>query len=147
MTKRSLVLPGRGTLLVSTDLHGNLEDFLALEARAEAAWRAGVDLHWALLGDLVHGPDDRGRQQMPDLYDYDDEMLGDEDPDKTMCPWLPLDGPDGLGAEPSPNLRNFAGSFPEGHHEIGSMCVPAKVDSFQPLAQQVKAELLAACEA
>ncbi len=73
VTKRSLVLPDRGTLLVSTDLHGNLEDFLALEARAEAAWRAGDDLHWALLGDLVHGPDDRARQQMPDLYDSDDE--------------------------------------------------------------------------
>lgn len=74
-------------------------------------------------------------------------LLGDEDPDTTMCPWMPLDGPDGLGAEPSPNLRNFAGSFPEDHHEIGSMCLPAKVDSFKPLAQQVKAELLAACEA
>lgn len=73
VTKRSLLLPDRGTLLVSTDLHGNLEDFLALEAKAEAAWRAGIDLHWALLGDLVHGPDERARRQMPDLYDYDDE--------------------------------------------------------------------------
>lgn len=73
VTKRSLVLPDRGTLLVSTDLHGNLEDFLALETRAEAAWRDGVDLHWALLGDLVHGPDERAREQMPDLYDYADE--------------------------------------------------------------------------
>lgn len=73
VTSRSFVLPSRGTLLVSTDLHGNLEDFLALEAKAEAAWQAGVELHWALLGDLVHGPDERGRRQMPDLYDYDDE--------------------------------------------------------------------------
>lgn len=73
VTKRSLLLPDRGTLLVSTDLHGNLEDFLALEAKAEAAWNAGEDLHWALLGDLVHGPDERARHEMPALYDYHDE--------------------------------------------------------------------------
>jgi serine protease inhibitor len=41
VTKRSLVLPDRGTLLVSTDLHGNLEDFLALKAEGlEVAYDA-----------------------------------------------------------------------------------------------------------
>jgi len=74
-------------------------------------------------------------------------LLGDEDPDTTMCPWMPLEGSDGLGAEPSPNLRTFAGSFPDDHHEIGTLCLPPDVDAFKPLAQKVKAEMLAACEA
>lgn len=73
-------------------------------------------------------------------------LLGDEDPNTTMCPWMPLEGADGVGAEPSPNLRNFAKSFPEDHHEIGSLCKEAKVESYKPLAEQVKAELLAICD-
>lgn len=74
-------------------------------------------------------------------------LLGDEDPDTTMCPWMPLEGADGLGAEPSPNLRNFVESFPEDRQEIGSLCMEAKVESYKPLAAKVKAELLAACDA
>ena len=74
-------------------------------------------------------------------------VLGDEDPNTTMCPWMPLDGADGSGAESSPNLRKFVTSFPDDRHEIGSMCMEAKVESYQPLAAKVKAELLAACDA
>ena len=74
-------------------------------------------------------------------------LLGDEDPNATMCPWMPLDGADGFGAESSPNLRKFVTSFPEDRYEIGSMCMEAKVESYEPMAAQVKAELLAACDA
>jgi hypothetical protein len=70
---RHRVLPEAGWLLVSTDLHGNLEDFDALERLAEAAWRDGVDLHWAVLGDLVHGPDARAAADTPHLYGFADD--------------------------------------------------------------------------
>lgn len=74
-------------------------------------------------------------------------LLGDEDPQATMCPWMPLEGADGVGAESSPNLRNFVTSFPEDRHEIGSLCMEPKVDNYKPLAAKVKEELLAACDA
>lgn len=71
--RRSRVLPSFGALLVTTDLHGNLEDFLAARAILERAWRAGLDAHWALLGDLVHGPDARAGEAAPELYGYLDQ--------------------------------------------------------------------------
>lgn len=58
---------------MSTDLHGNLEDFTALERLAEDAWRDGVDLHWAVLGDLVHGPDAHAAATTPELYGFADD--------------------------------------------------------------------------
>jgi len=66
---RHRVLPARGTLLVGTDLHGNLED---LERLRELFFESGPDTHLALLGDLVHGPDPWAREQWPTLHDYDD---------------------------------------------------------------------------
>jgi Calcineurin-like phosphoesterase len=66
---RHLVLPSQGPLLVSTDLHGNREDFLAL---CEVFAALGPAAHWVMLGDLVHGPDDRARREEPHLYGYDD---------------------------------------------------------------------------
>lgn len=73
LTPRHRVLPSSGWLLVSTDLHGNLDDFAALERTAEDAWRSGVDLHWAVLGDLVHGPDVSAGVRTPELYAFRDE--------------------------------------------------------------------------
>jgi len=64
-------LPNRGRLLVSTDLHGNLDDFEALRRRFESA----PDVIWVQLGDVVHGPDDESRRQRPALYDYPDESI------------------------------------------------------------------------
>ncbi len=70
--RRHLALPTRGVALVSTDLHGNLDDFRALE-RAFAA--LGPDAHWVILGDLVHAPDAASRRDDPALYDYDDGSM------------------------------------------------------------------------
>ncbi len=67
------VLPSRGRLLISTDLHGNLDDFRALERRFERAREAGVDVHWALLGDFVHGPSDEAAARDPAVHGYPDE--------------------------------------------------------------------------
>lgn len=64
-------LPPRGHLLVSTDLHGNLEDFRALKSRFESA----PDVIWVQLGDVVHGPDDESRRERPALYDYPDDSM------------------------------------------------------------------------
>lgn len=71
--RRVLVLPERGTLLVSTDLHGAGDDFRAMRRRFLDGRAADPETHWALLGDTVHGPDEGARRMCPELYDYDDE--------------------------------------------------------------------------
>lgn len=75
MIKRWRLLPRRGALLVSTDLHGNGEDFRRLRAIFESARARGEDLHWALLGDTVHGPSPEARAEQPELYDFPDESF------------------------------------------------------------------------
>jgi hypothetical protein len=67
------VLPSRGSLLVSTDLHGNGEDFRALRDLFIAQVERDPATRWALLGDLVHAPDARARAEQPALYGYPDE--------------------------------------------------------------------------
>ncbi len=71
--RRTLILPRRGRAMISTDLHGNGEDFRELRRRFLERVEHGEDLHWVLLGDLVHGPDERAREDQPELYDYPDE--------------------------------------------------------------------------
>jgi hypothetical protein len=71
MSARVRVLPDRGTLLISTDLHGKRDSFERLRERFFAL-RQTSEVHWALLGDLVHGPSLAARARSP-LYDYDDE--------------------------------------------------------------------------
>jgi hypothetical protein len=80
MTDRVRILPNHGQLLVSTDLHGNREDFdrlLALYVRMrDTAGKEGRDpntVHWALLGDLVHGPSPAARERDPVRFGYIDE--------------------------------------------------------------------------
>lgn len=68
---RCVVLPAEGTLLVNTDLHGNLEDLQRMEALFLAS-RARGPTYWVILGDLVHGPNADVRQRDPHLYDYED---------------------------------------------------------------------------
>jgi hypothetical protein len=73
---RVRILPNRGTLLVSTDLHGNLEDFerlLAIFMRLREQARDPSAVHWALLGDLVHGPSPVAQQRDPVRFGYADE--------------------------------------------------------------------------
>lgn len=69
---RTRVLPAIGRAIISTDIHGNEADFLALRRRFVDLRGAGVDVHWILLGDLVHGPSDQARRDNPELYDYED---------------------------------------------------------------------------
>lgn len=66
---RHKILPDRGPLLVSTDVHGNADDMARLR---EIFIGLGPDAHWVILGDLVHGPDEASRREEPALYDYDD---------------------------------------------------------------------------
>lgn len=70
--KRVLVLPKRGRLMVSTDLHGNWEDFAALRAHFLASAQARRKTHWVLLGDSVHGPSESARREEPALYGFED---------------------------------------------------------------------------
>jgi hypothetical protein len=70
---RVAVLPRQGTLLVSGDLHGNGADFRALVHRFEDELAKDSGACWVLLGDAVHGPDDRARAREPELYDFPDE--------------------------------------------------------------------------
>jgi hypothetical protein len=69
--RRVITLPAEGALLVSTDLHGNLEDFTRLQALFEGLLAKG-EAHWAILGDTVHGPSFEARTKNPALYGYDD---------------------------------------------------------------------------
>ena len=73
MAKRLAVLPDRGALLVSTDLHGNMEDFRRLRGVFKGLVAQGRTPHWVLLGDIVHGPDSRTSRARPELYGYQDE--------------------------------------------------------------------------
>jgi hypothetical protein len=70
--RRHLVLPDHGTLLVFTDLHGNLEDFERLRALYLEALAGHPETHLALLGDLVHGPDGWFAEHDPALYGFED---------------------------------------------------------------------------
>lgn len=70
---RYLVLPKRGRLMVSTDLHGNHEDFDNLKERFLSRAEEGEEIYWVILGDLVHGPDEQARIDEPSLYGYPDE--------------------------------------------------------------------------
>jgi len=71
--RRYRVLPDRGTLLVSTDLHGNGEDFRALREVFLSWAETDEAVHWVHLGDLVHAPDAQARRDEPELYDFPDE--------------------------------------------------------------------------
>ncbi|MCA9684205.1 MAG: metallophosphoesterase [Myxococcales bacterium] len=76
MAPRLRILPDHGTLLVSTDLHGNWGDFdrlrrIFLDLRDRADDPASV--HWASLGDLVHGPSDKARKLDPVRFGYPDQ--------------------------------------------------------------------------
>lgn len=70
---RTRIFPGQGTLIVSTDMHGNAEDFAALRRRFLTELAAEPETYWAILGDTVHGPSPEARGRRPELYDYDDE--------------------------------------------------------------------------
>ncbi|KIG17099.1 hypothetical protein DB30_03696 [Enhygromyxa salina] len=76
MAGRVRILPARGQLLISTDLHGNHEDFRRLRAvffaLREAAERPDL-VHWASLGDLVHGPSPVARRRDALRFGYPDQ--------------------------------------------------------------------------
>ncbi len=69
---RVLRLPARGRCLVSTDLHGDLDAFVALRARFVDLLRDDPASHWVQLGDWVHGPDPETQSREPALYGYPD---------------------------------------------------------------------------
>lgn len=73
--KRHLVLPRRGVLLASTDLHGNAEDFARLAAIFREERERAPEAHWVILGDVVHAPDERARRDGPELYDFPDGSM------------------------------------------------------------------------
>lgn len=75
MPRRHFVLPRRGLLLVSTDVHGHGEDMRRLEALFRDWRRREPETHWVILGDLVHAPDAEARREQPELYDYADESM------------------------------------------------------------------------
>lgn len=75
-------------------------------------------------------------------------ILGDPDPNTTTCPWMPLEGDDGFGAESAPNLRGFIQNLPADHHAIGTLCgvIPGAKD-YLPLMEEIRSEIRAACGA
>jgi hypothetical protein len=73
--RRHVILPARGVLLISTDVHGNLADFVRLEQIFAEESAREPETHWVILGDVVHGPDARARVSHPDWYGYEDESM------------------------------------------------------------------------
>lgn len=73
MPARFRVLPAAGTLLVSTDLHGNGDDFRHLRHLFLASLDRDPQTHWAILGDVVHGPSPERAAEQPELYGFEDE--------------------------------------------------------------------------
>ncbi|WP_372371071.1 metallophosphoesterase [Candidatus Uabimicrobium sp. HlEnr_7] len=65
--KKYTVLPEKGRLLISTDLHGNYGDFQTLK---EFFFCQEEPVYWVILGDAVHGPSREHRKK--NLYDYSD---------------------------------------------------------------------------
>jgi len=75
MIRRHLILPDRGVAIVNTDVHGNMEDFARLEAIFREERAKEPETHWVILGDVVHGPDERARTDEPELYGYEDGSM------------------------------------------------------------------------
>ena len=76
---RVRILPARGQLLISTDLHGNRDDFERLQALFFELRDQAEDpdaVHWALLGDLVHGPSVAAGLRYPARLGYVDDSPG-----------------------------------------------------------------------
>ena len=70
---RYRVLPTRGTLLISTDLHGNLDDFKQLRDIFYKELKNNRQTYWVILGDIVHGPNYLASMRDPELYGYPDQ--------------------------------------------------------------------------
>lgn len=106
MTNRVRILPKQGRLLISTDLHGNRGDFEALRAIFFGLREAAEDpatIHWALLGDLVHGPSEVARARSPLRLGYADDS-----------PWL-VEALIELRAELPDNVHLILGNHDHGH--------------------------------
>lgn len=73
--RRHLELPDAGILLISTDIHGNLEDFEHVCRHFERLRVRHETVYWVMLGDLIHGPDAHGRTRNPTFYDYPDQSV------------------------------------------------------------------------
>ena len=61
--------------LVSTDVHGNLDDHLAMERLFLFEREHEPETHWIILGDVVHAPDAESRKERPELYDHPDGSM------------------------------------------------------------------------
>jgi hypothetical protein len=112
--RRHLVLPSRGRALVSTDLHGNADDFRKLRATFLTMRAEDPETHWIQLGDVVHAPDERARAENPALYDFPDES------------WAIVDGLRALMADDPSHVHFVLGNHDYGH--IGGM----RTDKFHP---------------
>jgi len=103
---RVRILPDRGRLLISTDLHGNREDFERLRAIFFQLREAEEDpstIHWALLGDLVHGPSEAACLRDPKRFGYPDES-----------PWL-VEAVLALREQLPDNVHLLLGNHDHGH--------------------------------
>lgn len=71
---RIVVRKREGLLLVTSDLHGNFEDYLALRRVFDDLLSLDPSAIWASVGDWVHGPSEAFRQRGggDGLYDYED---------------------------------------------------------------------------
>ncbi|PIN76602.1 hypothetical protein COV17_01835 [Candidatus Woesearchaeota archaeon CG10_big_fil_rev_8_21_14_0_10_36_11] len=70
LRNRVLVYPNKGNLLVSSDIHGNKQDYLQVMKLFETSLTSGIDTYILFLGDLVQGPD-----KLTERFPYKDESV------------------------------------------------------------------------
>ena len=101
--RRHRLLRGPGTLMVSTDLHGNGRDFRRLRDIFLKLREQDSLTHWVILGDLVHAPSKDSRREEPRLYDFEDES------------WNIVDGVAQLLRSFPDNVHLLLGNHDHGH--------------------------------
>lgn len=84
-SRRWRVLPARGTAIVSTDLHGNYEDFARLRQIFDERIAQDPQTHWVILGDLVHGPSPKVQRQFAELFGFPDESSRIVEETRQLC--------------------------------------------------------------
>lgn len=147
MVRRTSILPGRGVLMISTDLHGNWDDFAALRARFFAELEAEPATHWAILGDLVHGPSPEARARRPDLYDYDDRSAELVTAVLALRRALPGRVHYVLGNHDHGHVggRRTAKFYPDEVAALESRCTPAQRDDLRALFEPALLAIAAPC--
>lgn len=69
--QKYVILPNKGKMIISTDLHGNYHDYKQLKDIFLQQHQNDNKIYWIILGDVVHGPNREFAEKSP-LYNFED---------------------------------------------------------------------------